>query len=135
MLELTAYGFEILISGTLIAMCAAIALQRTELVRLRTMVRCERADRRSLENDVVGLLACSKNIGKRVLDQDARQSRLLKKLDVIDLSNETEIAPSYKQVRKLIEQGLSIDEVADICDLRRGEVELLAHVASYRTAA
>lgn len=135
MLEITDHLLEIFFFVALAALGCAIYLQRAELLRLRRMVRCERDDRQSLENDVAALLACSRNIGERVMNQDARQSGMLKKLDVIDLHREADDGSSYTQVQKMIEQGIGIDEVAEICNLRRGEVELLSHIASHRSAA
>ena len=77
----------------------------------------------------------SRNMGERVLSQNARQNSMLKKLDVIDLNRDSSDTSPFINVRKLMEQGIDVDEIADICDLPRGEVELLSHFASYRSAA
>lgn len=135
MLEITDYYFEIIACLALGGLCFANYLQRSALMRLCKMIRCERSDRLALENDVQGLLACSKNIGERVLSQDAQQNKMLKKLDVIDLYRDPSEGASYDQVHRMIEQGIGVDEIAEICDLRQGEVELLSHIASHRTAA
>lgn len=135
MLEITDHYFEIIACLALAGVCCANYLQRSALIRLRKMIRCERAERQALENDVQALLACSKNIGERVLSQDAKQHKMLKKLDVIDLYRDPNQGTSYDQVRKMVEQGIGLDEIAEICDLGRGEVELLSHIASHRTAA
>lgn len=132
MLEITDYLFEIMIGLALLALCFTAVLQREELMRLRRLIRCEHRDRTTLGNDVAALLACSRNIGERLMTQDARQHKMLKTLDAYRDPN---AGSSYDQVRKMVEQGMAIDEIATICDLRRGEVDLLSHIASYRSAA
>ncbi|MDA0824804.1 MAG: DUF2802 domain-containing protein [Proteobacteria bacterium] len=112
-----------------------IFLLRAELLRLRTMIRCERADRQSLENDLGALLACSKTIGERVRSQDLRHNRLSEKFETLGSHREPEDVQMYDQVHRMIGQGMPVEQIANICNLRRGEVELLNHVAVHRTAA
>ena len=135
MLEFSNYLFEMVVCVALAAAGIGIYLQRAELIRLRRLIRCEHEDRQSLDKDVAALLACSRNIGERVRSQDARQNTMLKKLDIIDLHSDSSGRQSYEQVRRMVEQGMGIDEIAEICDLRRGEVDLLNHIASHRSAA
>ncbi len=135
MLEITDFLFEIIACLAAAALCLAIYLQRVEQLRLRGLIRCERADREALENEVAALLACSKNIGERVTSQVAKQNSMLKKLDVIDLYRDSSESSSYDKVRKMMEQGFDLEEIANICDLRRGEMELLSQFTSQRTAA
>jgi Protein of unknown function (DUF2802) len=135
MLEITDYLFGIAVCIVLLVLGFTMVLQREELRRLRRLIRCEHDDRLVLQNDVVALLACSRNIGERLVTQDARQHNLLKKVDIIDLHRETNDGSSYYQVRRMVEQGMGIDEITKICDLGRGEAELLSHVASHRSAA
>ncbi|MFT4583467.1 MAG: hypothetical protein ACI915_000928 [Gammaproteobacteria bacterium] len=112
-----------------------IVVLRAELLRLRTMIRCERADRQSLENDIGALLACSKTIGERVRSQGLRQNRLSEQLEVLDSHGGPEDVQLYDQVHRMIDQGMPVEQIANICNLRRGEVELLNHVAVHRAAA
>jgi hypothetical protein len=112
-----------------------IMVLRAELLRLRTMIRCERADRQSLENDIGALLACSKTIGERVRSQGLRQNRLSEQLEVLDSHGGPEDVQLYDQVHRMIDQGMPVEQIANICNLRRGEVELLNHVAVHRAAA
>ena len=112
-----------------------IVVLRAELLRLRTMIRCERADRQSLENDIGALLACSKTIGERVRSQGLRQNRLAEQLEVLDSHGGPEDVQLYDQVHRMIDQGMPVEQIANICNLRRGEVELLNHVAVHRAAA
>ncbi|MFT4562077.1 MAG: energy-converting hydrogenase Eha subunit C [Gammaproteobacteria bacterium] len=118
----------------LVSVCTIILL-RGELLRLRILIRCERADRQSLENDIAALLACSKTIGERVRSQDLRQNRMSEKLKVLDSHGKPEDVQLYDQVHRMIGQGMPVEQIANICNLRRGEVELLNHVAVHRTAA
>ncbi len=130
--EIADYLFEIVTCAALLVFCVAIHLQRQESRRQRQQIERERDARKTLENDVTALLACSRNIGERLVTQDARQNKMLKNLDAYRDPNE---ASSYGQVRKMLAQGMEIDEIARICDLRRGEVDLLSHIANHRAAA
>ncbi len=135
MLELTQYYFEFLLGAVVIGLASALYLQRVELRRVRRLIRAERADRQALAQDVAALLSCSQNIGERVRSHDETQHNLLKKIDVLDLNRTPAVQPAFERVHKLVAQGLGIDEIADICDLGRGEVELLSHMAQRRSAA
>jgi len=135
MLEITDYLFEIIVCAALGGLCLAIYLQRMELLRVRMMIRCERTDRQVLDNDVAALLACSRTIGERVRSQDARQHSMLQKIDVIDVNHDSNENTPYDQVHRLVEQGMEVEDIAKICNLRRGEVDLLSHIAVHRSAA
>ncbi len=135
MLEFSAYSIEILLAAISAGLGAALYHQGTELRRLRRLIRAERADRETLANDVAALLSCSQNIGEMVKSHDEKQHSLLKKIDVLDLNRTPAVQPAFERVHKLVAQGLGIDEIADICDLGRGEVELLSHMAQRRSAA
>lgn len=135
MFELSAYYFEILLGAVIAGLGVGVYLQGAELRRLRRLIRAERADREMLANDVTALLNCSRNIGEMVKSQDETQHSLLKKIDVLDLNHTPAVQPAFERVHKLVAQGLAIDEIADICDLGRGEVELLSHMAERRSAA
>ena len=133
--DLTVTVFDAVFGVALTALVWAVIQQRTEIRRLRRLIRAERDDRASLADDVAALLACSRNIGEKVRAQDRQQYTIARKLDVIDLYRETSGGGTYDQVRKMLQQGMSIDEIAEICDLQRGELELLSHIASHRSAA
>jgi hypothetical protein len=135
MLELTDYLFELIVCAVLLILGMMTALQRLETLRLRALIRRECAARETLANDLSAILECSRNIGARVRSQDVAQHRLAKKIEGIGLTSEAAVAPIYERVHKLVAQGLSIEEIADICDLGRGEVELLSHIAERRAAA
>ncbi|MGR9091941.1 MAG: DUF2802 domain-containing protein [Gammaproteobacteria bacterium] len=135
MLEFSQYYFEFLFGAVTAGLGAALYFQRMELRRVRSLIRCERADREALAHDVAALLNCSQNIGVMVKSHDETQHNLLKKLDVLDLNRTPAVQPAFERVHKLVAQGLGIDEIADICDLGRGEVELLSHMAERRSAA
>ncbi len=135
MLEITEYLFEIISFAMFIGLGAAIFTQRLAIVRLRDMLRSEHADRQALEQDFMGLLSCSRNIGKRVQSHDRAQITMLKKLDTIAHADLEDDTYSFAHVHKLVEKGLGIDEIGEICDLRRGEMDLLNHIALHRTAA
>lgn len=135
MLELSPYYFEVLLATVTAGLGLTLYLQGMELRRLRRLIRAERADREVLANDVAALLSCSQNIGEMVKSHDEKQHTLLKKIDVLDLNHAPAVQPAFERVHKLVAQGLGIDEIADICDLGRGEVELLSHMARRRAAA
>jgi hypothetical protein len=135
MLEVTDHVFEIVSGLALLGLCVAIYFQRLELIRVRTMIRCERVDRKELESDFAAVLSCSQTIGERIRSQGAKQHSILKKLDIIDQSRSTGEQQPYVQVHKLVEQGLGLEEIGEICNLARGEVELLSRFAAHRTAA
>jgi hypothetical protein len=135
MLEITEYLFEIISFAMFIGLSAAILAQRLAIVRLRDMLRSEHADRQALEQDFMGLLSCSRNIGKRVQSHDMTQVRVLKKLDVITHADLEDDGNSFAHVHKLVEKGLGIDEIGAIYDLGRGEMDLLNHIALHRSAA
>jgi len=135
MLELTNYLFEAAVCAVLIVLAVMVASQRVAMSRLRAAIHRERAARETLAYDLSAMLECSRNIGARVRSQDVAQHRLAKKIEGIGLNRETDAAPLYERVHKLVAQGLSVEEIADICDLGRGEIELLSHIAERRAAA
>ena len=105
------------------------------MIRFRNMILCEHADRKELEDDFAAVLSCSKTIGDRIRSQSVTQHSILKKLDVIDKTRSVREQQSYVQVHKLVEQGLCVDEIGEICNLPRGEVNLLTRFAAHRSAA
>ena len=135
MLELTEHFAEILIVIAMLGLGCVVYLQWHELSRLRRMIRRERSDREQLESDLHALLACSRTIGERVQSHDTQQTSILKKLEAMDQQRDAGFHPAYQQIRKMLDTGVGIEDVARIYDLGTSEIDLLSRLKVHRNAA
>lgn len=136
MLELSEHIFEMVVCATMMGFACLVYAQNDQVLRLRQRLNRERIAREALASDLGAVLACSRNIGAKVQMHEKQQAQMSKKLSGIDnVSAENAMSPVYERVYKLVEQGINLDEIAEICDLGRSEVELLTHIAECRAAA
>ena len=97
---------------------------RKQVNGLRNALASELESRKQIEEDFRALLHCSQNIGRRLRDiQPAEESVETRPLNFN--FDPAEVTTGDK-VHELVERGLSVDEVASICGLTRGEVDFLS---------
>lgn len=117
-----------LITATLVA-----RLYWRRLAEVTAALRLEQESRAQLERQVDALLACSRAIGEQVREQTRRQRSIVEQLNQLDHHSGDDAA--IGQAGKLLEKGVSLNEISDLCDLSQGELELLARLSPTRQAA
>lgn len=117
-----------LITATLVA-----RLYWRRLAEVTAALRLEQESRAQLERQVDALLACSREIGEQVREQTRRQRSIVEQLNQLDHHSGDDAA--IGQAGKLLEKGVSLNEISDLCDLSQGELELLARLSPTRQAA
>lgn len=110
--------------GIGIMLCSVQRSYRTQLNSLKGTLATELVMKRQMEEDFRALLACSRNMGKKIVQttQLPEPSTPVKHNFNVD---PTEISTGDK-VHELVAHGLSVEEVASICGLTRGEVDFLS---------
>lgn len=86
-----------------------------------------------LERDLGALLSCSRRVGDRLGQGERTQRQLQKQLDKLHFDDDDRVAAEHAM--KLLDTGLPLEEVTRLCDLTRGEVEILQNLARHRRAA
>ena len=97
---------------------------RYQLLGLRHTLAQESACRKQIEEDFRALLRCSQNMGKRLRDTKPREEPTIARS--LNFNFDPAEAHVGDKVHELVERGLSVDEVASICGLTRGEVDFLS---------
>lgn len=86
-----------------------------------------------LERDLGALLSCSRRIGDRIGDGERSWRTLQKQIDRLQVSDDNQL--SVEHAMKLLNSGLPLREITEICDLTAGEVEILQNLSRHRQAA
>ena len=114
-------GCAFLIGMLLVAMQKSL---RQQVSNLRSALRTEFEGRKQIEEDFRALLHCSQNIGRRL--RDNRREEEPPQARPLNFNFEPSELGVGDKVHELVERGLSVDEVASICGLTRGEVDFLS---------
>ena len=97
---------------------------RAQVFGLQHALAEESATRKQIEEDFRALLRCSRNMGKRLSEQlPVQESNAPTSLN---FSFDPSELHAGDKVYELVERGLSVNEVASICGLTRGEVDFLS---------
>ena len=110
--------------GIGLILCTSQKSYRAQLIFLHGTLDKERASRKQIEADFQALLSCSKNMGRKL-----REHAPVKEIEikpVLDYRVETSEITAGDKVHELVERGLSVEEVASVCGLTRGEVDFLS---------
>ena len=107
--------------------------QRATIVQLRGEVGEQHKHLLGLERDLAALLSCSRRIGDRIGDGERSWRTLQKQLDRLQHSGDDQLAVEHAM--KLLNNGLDMKEITEICDLTAGEVEILQNLSRHRQAA
>ena len=105
---------------------AQAALEQEALAR-----RC-----RGLERDFAAVLACSRQLGTRLVESERARDALQKQIDKLRLEQQAD--GDYLPVQhamKLLDSGVAVEEVIRACELSAGEAQLLHGLARFRSAA
>lgn len=90
----------------------------------------------TLEQEMHALLECSRALGQRVRDQQARQHALDTRLQTLTRNIATPgSAATPHDARRLVDEGLDVEQVASLCELSQGEAALLSRWRARRAAA
>ena len=87
----------------------------------------------TLERDLVALLSCSRGIAERLAKSADQQRRLQTQLDKLHSADDKQLAVAHAV--KLLNSGVDLKNVTDLCELSEGEVEILQNLARHRQAA
>lgn len=122
--------------GVGLALCQAQKTHRAQLNYLKETLSAELATKKQMQEDFKALLSCSRNIGKKINrtipysdPMSTRSEPMISPTPTIrtplNLNEPVEINAGDK-VHELVSHGLSVDEVASVCGLTRGEVDFLS---------
>lgn len=122
--------------GIGLALCCAHNTYRMQLNYLKEMLAAELANKKQTEEDFRALLNCSRNIGKKIRQAPPNDRSSSPTADSLISSTRTVRTPlnlhepieinAGDKVHELVSHGLSVDEVASVCGLTRGEVDFLS---------
>ena len=87
----------------------------------------------TLERDLVALLSCSRGMAERLAKSEDQQRRLQTQLDKLHSADDKQLAVAHAV--KLLNSGVDLKNVTDLCELSEGEVEILQNLARHRQAA
>lgn len=91
---------------------------------LRHALAAELATRKQIEQDFRALLRCSQNMGKQLRHRGEPEEVPVSR--ALHFNFDPSESSTGDKVHELVERGLSVDEVASICGLTRGEVDFLS---------
>ena len=107
--------------------------QRRILRGWQHMVATQGESLATLERDLAALLSCSRGMAERLTRSEGNLRRLQTQLDKLHTSDENQLAVSHAM--KLLNSGVDLKNVTDLCELSEGEVEILQNLARHRQAA
>lgn len=130
-LELSLIGAVVLLTISLMSV-AVIFRRRMHQLRAAHEQILER--HHQLDQTVTALLSCSRRIGDRIGSRERAERTLQKQIDRIQISRD-DGQLAVEHAMKLLERGTEMAEVARICDLSDGEIEILQNLARFRNVA
>lgn len=87
----------------------------------------------ALERDLAALLSCSRGMAERLAKTEGQQRRAQTQLDKLHSADDNQQAVAHAM--KLLNSGVDLKNVTDLCELSEGEVEILQNLARHRQAA
>lgn len=124
---------DLIVASGVLLLGVLASHQTRGLMRLRQALVRESAERTALAQEMQGLLECSRTLGVRVREQNARHLALSAQLQTI--ARHAGPAAAYGDAQRLLNEGLEVDKVASICELSQGEAALLSRWRARRAAA
>lgn len=107
-----------------LAVYGAQKIQRRQLMSMKDVLAEELAARKRIEADFNALLRCSRNIGEQLRDMEQFEAAPTPTPPRLPIDDDD--VPTRDKVHELVQHGLSVDEVASVCGLTRGEVDFLS---------
>ncbi len=124
--------FGMTIDLSLVALGLAILAVFWMLAAMRARRQLEKQARQldTVKNDLRALCNAAVHVGERVIRLERNHGQLQQRQQELGVRQEqmTYIEPEervFDQAIKLAQKGSSIEEIMDICDLSRGEAELV----------
>ncbi len=124
---------QALLAVGLLTVAVVVSILSRRVRRLAGQLAGERVQREQIQNDLQALLACSRELGDRLREQLQKQRALGEQ--VKHLRTDADQASPIEQAELLLEKGLSLEQISNLCQLSHGEAELLARWAKHRRAA
>lgn len=119
--------------GTLLVGVACEVRYR-RAIRGQTAHAARQAERiAGLERDIAALLSCSRGMAARLAKSEGQQRRMQTQLDKLHSNDEQQLAVQHAM--KLLNNGVDLKNVTELCELSEGEVEILQNLARHRQAA
>ena len=101
--------------------------------RFKRVVGAQAERMATLERDLAALLSCSRGMAERLATSEDQQRRLQTQLDKLHSADDQQLAVQHAM--KLLNSGVDLKNVTDLCELSEGEVEILQNLARHRQAA
>lgn len=87
----------------------------------------------AFERDLAALLSCSRGVAERLAKSEGQQRRMQTQLDKLHSNDDQQLAVQHAM--KLLNNGVDLKNVTELCELSEGEVEILQNLARHRQAA
>ncbi len=115
----------------LLFLAVVVVLVTISLWRMKRVLLQQRQSQQTLQADLRALCNAAVQVGERVNRMEREQGLLQQRQQELGLRQETlaQAEPyeaSFEQAIKLARKGSSVKELMDICNLSRGEAELIA---------
>lgn len=112
------------LSGTAI-LCALVSLLLYRIVRRERMINTRNAKLiETMQADIHALCSGAAGIGERVSRIDERLRRTSERQEQLEMHKGADDR-TYAQAIRMVQSGSSIQDVMNICDISRGEAELI----------
>jgi hypothetical protein len=116
-----------LISLVAVAILATLyVMDRIRLEIMKQQVKAQVQTIETLRNDIRGLYAGAVGSDARIRKLEQRNRRLMERQEQLENSNNS--ARPYDQAIRLVHKGASVEDIMSVCDLSRGETELIMMV-------
>lgn len=83
----------------------------------------ERLEREQMARDLSALIACSKELGDRLKSQAAKQKSMVERVN--EIAQQVDNNQALSQAERLVNNGLAVAQVSELCALSKGEAALL----------
>lgn len=121
------------LASSSVSLIVIAAWQARILARLRQALAAQTDKLAILEGSLAALLGCSRRVGDRLGDGERVQRALQQQIDKLQFNDDKQLAVQHAM--KLLNNGLDVREVTQICDLTEGEAEILQNLKRHQEAA
>jgi hypothetical protein len=113
----------IFLAGIAAIACIASVLMLRAVRRYRCRLDSQELQIDNLRNDVRALCTGAVGLGERVSRIDERSRRIHERQEQLQMRDPGE--RTYAQAIRMVQNGATIDEIIKVCEISRGEADLL----------
>jgi len=120
---------EILLIGMTVALTLIpllIVMSQVKFARLRRTLSAQITMTESLKNDVSALFSGAVGGDSRIYKLETRTRRIIERQE--QLENNSNGERPYEQAIRMVQKGSSVDDLISICNLSKGEANLIMMV-------